>query len=108
MIGWLQSKAMMIALSIIPIGIIASLAFQWIKKAAIPAVDKLPAWLKNGVIFLIGLIIITVSSALGAPVSCEDGINCLAKLDEKTLKILIEALLTLGVAKLTHLKLKKK
>lgn len=105
--GWLQSWAIAIVVSIIPIGILASLAFQWIKRQS-NWVDNLSPLLKNGAVFIITALVTTVSTVLGVKVVCEEGINCLTQLDEGTLKLLINAALALGVAKLTHRQIKKK
>lgn len=105
--SWLQNQAIQIVLAALPIGVIIAFAVQWIKKQS-DWVDRLSPPIKSGAVFFIGAIITTVSTALGVEVVCEEGVNCLTKLDESTLKMLIEAALIWAVAKLTHKKIKRK
>lgn len=105
--SWLQTQLLNLLLLAVPIGAIAALSFQFLKKAS-AAVDAFPAWLKNVAVYLIAMIVTTVTTILGVPVVCEEGVNCLSKIDQNTLKMLIEAALALGVAKLSHAKILKK
>lgn len=99
--NWLQQHLLTLVVAALPIGLFASLAFQWIKRQS-AWVDAQNPLIKQGAIVLIATLVTTVSSALGAPVVCEEGINCLTQLDQGTLATLIQAALSLGVAKLTH------
>jgi hypothetical protein len=105
--SWLQNQILQLLLLAVPIGLIASIAFQFLKRASLK-VDSLPPWLKNGAVYIIAMIVTTVTTVLGVPIVCEEGANCLSKIDQNTLKMLIEAALSLGVAKLAHLKLLQK
>lgn len=104
---WLQGKALAIIISAIPLGVIVSIAFQWVKKQS-DWVDGLSPLLKNGAIFAIAAALTTLGTILGVPIVCEEGINCLTALDENTIRLLLEATIALGAAKFTHVVIRKK
>lgn len=105
--SWLQTQLLNLIMLAVPVGVLAALAFQFFKRAS-ATIDDLPPWLKNVAVYLIALIVTTVTGVLGINVVCEEGVNCLTKLDKSTLEAIISAAISLGVAKLSHLKLLKK
>lgn len=103
----LVKHAVAILVSAIPIGIIASLAFQWIKKQRIK-VDEMSPALKNGAVALIATILAGVAAFTGVDIQCVAGENCLYALDETTVRAIIEATIAFGAAKVTHVAVKAK
>lgn len=104
---WLLTKALGLVLAAIPVGIIASVVFQWVKRQRVE-VDKLSPALKNGAVFLIGAIIAAVSAFTGVEIACVPGENCLALLDQPTIEAVIRAGLSFAAAKFTHAVIKQK
>lgn len=101
MLDFIQQKALTLALMAVPIGLIASLVYQGVKKAS-DTVDALPAWAHRGAVAVVALAVTAISSALGVTVVCDEGVNCLTKLDQDTVKMLLEAALALVPALLAH------
>jgi hypothetical protein len=99
--------ALGLVLAAIPIGLLTSLVFQYIKKHK-KVIDEMPAWQKQGALYFIALVVTAVGQALGVEVSCNPTENCLDKLDEPTLRVMIQSALALVTAKLTHLVIRKK
>lgn len=98
---WFFAKALGIVLAAIPVGVIASIAFQWLKRQR-EAVDDLSPAVKNGAIFVVGAIVAAVAAFSGVDVACQPGENCLALLDQPTIEAIIRAGLSFGAAKVTH------
>lgn len=79
----------------IPIGTIAFLAMQQLKRWSM-SVDAMPPMVKRGAVAMIALILTSIGAATGVPIVCEPDVNCLTSLDQNT----VEAVLKWGVGSL--------
>ena len=102
MFGWIQSHILSLALSAIPVGAIAFLLVQAIKRAT-TWIDALSPTLKRGVVFGVSAGVTALGALLGVPIVCETGVNCLTSLDQDTVKLLLQAALGAVGAFLLHL-----
>lgn len=89
----------------IPVGTIAFLALQQVKKLSY-TVDNLPPWAKKGAVALISLVLTSVFSWAKVDAVCTEGVNCLTELDAGTIEVIVQAALGSLVALLIHAKKK--
>lgn len=92
MISWIQQHVLSLVLSAIPVGAIAFLIVQWIKRGT-TWIDGLNPTIKRGVVFVISAALTALGALLGVPIVCEAGQNCLASLDQNTVQLLLKAAL---------------
>lgn len=103
---WIQNQIISLIFAAIPIGAIAFIVVQYAKKAS-TWIDGLPAWAKQSTVAVTSLLLTSLFAWAKVPAVCAEGINCLTQLDLKTVKTLLEAILSAGVAFIIHANKKK-
>lgn len=101
MLGFLQGKAIALVFAAIPVGAIAFIIHQQIKKFS-GAVDKLPPFVHRGAVAAIALGLTTAYAAMGGSIECIDGQNCLEQLSTDKVKFALEWVLGTLSAFLIH------
>lgn len=113
MIPWLQTKALSILLAAIPLGLLASMAYQFLKKLIereTTLLEKTPAWMHRFYFTAVATLITTGAAALGITVDCTqaiEGASCLSVIQQDQLKIAMEVILAAVVGLLAHVGKKK-
>lgn len=105
MLAWLQTKAFSILLAAIPIGLLASMGYQFLKKLIekeTQLLDKVPPALHRVWFTLTAVVITATAAALGITVECDPGASCLTAITTEHLKLAMEAIIAVLVGSLAH------
>lgn len=110
MLTWLQTKALTLLVAAVPLGLIASLVYQGVKKLIERETEllaKTPAALHRVYFGIVATVLTAVAGALGITIDCPTGVSCLTALTPETITVGLEASLAIVVGLATHA-LKKK
>jgi hypothetical protein len=105
MLAWLQTKALTLLAAAVPIGIIASIVYQGVKKLIEKEtllLDKVPAAVHRIYFSMIAVILTAVAGALGITVECPDGVSCLTVLTQDQVATGLQAALSIVVGLGVH------
>jgi hypothetical protein len=103
--SWIQQQLMNLIFAAVPIGTIAFIVMAQAKQLSVK-VAELPAWVKRSVVGIISVVLTAIFAWAKVPVVCEEGIDCLTKLDADTVTALLDAGLGAIVAMVIHAKKK--
>lgn len=103
---WIQTKLFGLLLAAVPVGLIAVVVMQYVKKGS-TWVENLSPMLKRGAVVVIAAALTALGTWLKVPIVCSDGVNCLASLDQQTVEALIKAVFGAVLAMLAHAGKKK-
>jgi hypothetical protein len=105
MITWLQTKAFGLLLAAVPIGLLASMGYQFLKKVIereTALLDKTPAAVHRIYFGLTAVVITALAGVFGITVECDPGASCLSAVTQDHLKLGVEAVLAILVGSLAH------
>lgn len=103
--NWLQSKALDLLMMAVPIGLLASLAYQALKKVIekeTALLDKTPASVHRIYFGLVASVLTAAFAALGVTIDCPADASCLNAVTPEKLELLLEALMATVVGLLAH------
>jgi hypothetical protein len=114
MIEWLQAKAFGIILAAVPIGLVVSLLYQFIKKAIereTILLERTPKWAHRFYFAAITAAVTAAAGLMGFTVDCStalEGQSCLSAVNQEQLTLVVEWLLAVITGTLAHAATKKK
>jgi uncharacterized membrane protein len=100
-VEWIQGKALGLLVSAIPVGTIAFLAYQGLKRYT-QIVANLPAWAHRLAVTGTAGLVLAVTALAGVPIICEPGTTCIDALTQDKLAALIKWALASGSAFVIH------
>ena len=105
MIAWLQTKALHLLAAAVPIGLIASLVYQGVKRLIEKEtllLDRVPPAVHRVYFSLVAVILTAAAGALGITLECPEGVSCLTVLTQDQLAQLLQAALSIVVGLAAH------
>lgn len=105
MLAWLQTKAIALVAAAIPIGLVASLVYQGVKRLIereTLLLQKVPAAVHRIYFSLVAVILTAAAGALGITLDCPEGVSCLTVLTQDQLAQALQAVLAILVGLGTH------
>jgi len=98
---WIKGQALALLFAAIPVGAIAFLVVQWIKRGT-TWVDGLSPTLKRGAVVVIAAAVTALGAMVGVPILCPPDVNCLTALDQETVTLILKAVLGSLAAFMIH------
>jgi hypothetical protein len=109
MIPWLQGKALGLIAAAIPLGLLASMGYQFVKKLLekeTHLLDKVPAAMHKVYFGLTAAVLTAIAGALGVTLECPET-SCLEAVTQEHVRLALQALIAIVVGQVAH-SLKKK
>jgi hypothetical protein len=102
MLEFIQIKLVTLFLAAIPVGAIAFLLYQAVKRFTV-LVDAIKSpWVHRLAIAGISFVLTAVFAALGLDINCVEGVNCLQELSKDKIEMVLQAGLSAVSAFLIH------
>jgi hypothetical protein len=105
MLAWIQTKAIALIAAAIPVGIIASVVYQGIKRLIEKEtllLAKTPAAVHRIYFSVVAVVLTAIAGALGITIECPPEVSCLTVLTQDQLATGLQAALTIVVGLATH------
>lgn len=103
---WIKAHVVALALGAIPVGFIASLLYQWLKKVVEKETELLantPALVHRIYFAMTAVILTAIGTYFGVPIQCPEGASCLAAVNsQKYAELFVQGAVTILTGILTH------